>query len=409
MNERTDKKSPSLAKLLLNLFRWGLCAVAVYLLYNAISWHDRVRLEGPDGPYVRLVNVTVDEQRFEIEKDGGFAIVDRSEIHLINGEVPDIKYGIAGVVRNLNYGWALVAILIFGPVPILSAFRLIWMLQIQEVRLSLWNSIKLTYAGNFFNFALPGTTGGDLIKAYYLTRYTQHKTEAVTTVFLDRVIGLLGLVILAGSMILISWDPERFGQVATVLAIVLAGLIAGALVVFSKRLRHAVGLPKLAARLPAGEQLLRIGRAFTKMREHKLRVLASLLITVTLQFLVMLAVYEFALALQMDAEFRRYLIYVPICFLIAALPIGPPQGVGVLEWFYVQFFTANGMNSVSQAFALALASRLIQLVWALPGVLVPLLGAHLPSKAELATLESANGDASNGDPEVAALSAAAVE
>ena len=35
----------------------------------------------------------------------------------------------------------------------------------------------------------------------------------------------------------------------------------------------------------------------------------------------------------------------------------------------------------------AVAVWLIQLVWVIPGVLVPLLGAHLPRKEELATLE----------------------
>jgi uncharacterized membrane protein YbhN (UPF0104 family) len=89
------------------------------------------------------------------------------------------------------------AVLIFVPVVALQIWRLIIMLQVQGVPLSYWTSTKLTFAGNFFNFALPGTTGGDLIKAYYLTLYTPLKTEAVTTVFLDRAIGLLGLVILA--------------------------------------------------------------------------------------------------------------------------------------------------------------------------------------------------------------------
>jgi ADP-ribose pyrophosphatase YjhB (NUDIX family) len=32
--------------------------------------------------------------------------------------------------------------------------------------------------------------------------------------------------------------------------------------------------------------------------------------------------------------------------------------------------------------------RLIQLFWALPGVLVPLLGAHLPSQAEREAMET---------------------
>jgi hypothetical protein len=61
-----------------------------------------------------------------------------------------------------------------------------------------------------------------------------------------------------------------------------------------------------------------------------------------------------------------------------------------MEAAYIQFFCRGELqNDPSQALALAVAVRLIQLVWALPGVLVPLLGAHLPRRNELAVLETA--------------------
>ena len=90
-----------------------------------------------------------------------------------------------------------------------------------------------------------------------------------------------------------------------------------------------------------------------------------------------------------------YCTYVSIGFLIAAIPITPPQAFGVMEAAYVQFFTQGGLNDASQAVALALGVRFIQLVWALPGLLVPLLGAHLPNKAELAALDAAAADDSS--------------
>ena len=71
----------------------------------------------------------------------------------------------------------------------------------------------------------------------------------------------------------------------------------------------------------------------------------------------------------------------------AAIPVSPPQGIGVMEWVYVLFFARGGLNAKSAALAFALANRLTQLVWALPGILVPLLGAHVPSHAELEALE----------------------
>lgn len=389
--DRTTSNDPSgrdrrRLKLLLSCLRWGLCIAAVIFLYRAVSWYDAIRLDGPTGPYVRLLESRGENGPFVVQRNGQSETLSRAQVHTIDDR-PDIRFGIAGVVRNLDYRWALLAILLFAPVPIMSSQRLQWMLRMQDVPLSLWSAIKLTYAGNFFNFALPGSTGGDLIKAYYLTKYTHRRTEAITTVFLDRVIGLIGLVLVAGIVIVMAWDPTEFGRLGKGLALVVALLVAGASIVLSGRLRKVLGLSALVSKLPGSEHLLRIGRTLTKMRDHLGLTIACLLLTVVLQALVMVSVFVFAEALQMRGDYIHYMIYLPILFLVAALPIAPPQGVGVMEFFAVQFFSTRLGNSVSQAFALALAIRLIQLVWALPGVLVPLLGAHVPRTSELEEFE----------------------
>jgi uncharacterized protein (TIRG00374 family) len=382
---------PRWLRWLLPVLRYGLCVVAILYLVRIVTWYDSVRLDGDNGPKVRLLEQRGDT--FVIERDGRRETIDRSQVHRIQvggQEILDIEQGISTVVRQAKKWYALWAVLIFAPVVALQCGRLVVMLAIQGVRLSFWTSTKLSFVGNFFNFALPGTTGGDLIKAYYLTHYTHLKTEAVTTVFLDRAIGLFGLVLLAGTSILLTRNPEQFQDLIRALVIICALLGLGALVVFSRRLRAALRLRELANRLPMGEQLLRVGRATVAMRHHKLLVLLSLLMTVALQATVMVGAVLMKDALHMEGGASYYFIYVSIGFLIAAIPIFPPQAVGVMEAFYVQFFAQQGglRNDPSQALALALAMRLIQLVWAVPGVLVPLLGAHLPRKEELRTLEA---------------------
>ncbi len=384
----------SAIKRLLGIFRWALLAAAIVFLYRAVSWNDYIRVKPAEGPYVRLLEMQSEAGPFTVLRDGKQTTLTLDEVHAVNG-LPDIRYGIAGVLQRINWSWAAISLALFAPVPLMAALRLVWMLRMQQVLVSIWTAIKLTYAGNFFNFALPGSTGGDLIKAYYLTAHTHRKTEAVTVVFLDRVIGLIGLVLVAAIMIVCAWDSARFGRIAVGLGTVLGILALGSLVVFSERLRHAVGLPKLAAMLPAGQHLLRIGRTLTALRDHLPLSFACLMLTVTLQFLVMVSVYAFALALQMKGDFPQYLIYVPILFLVAALPIAPPQGFGVMEAFSLQFFGRDAGNTPAQALALALAIRIVQLVWALPGGLVPLLGAHVPRADELAEMEESDeGDAS---------------
>jgi hypothetical protein len=374
---------------LLTLLRVGLCAAALFFLYRAVNWHDYVALSGdPQGDHsARLLERT--DAGFLVEIDGRQETLGPDQIRRnpTNGK-PDIHYGVRSVVRGIDTATALLALLVFAPATLIQAVRLIWMLGIQGVRLSYWNSLKLTFSGNFFNFALPGTTGGDLVKAYYLTRFTHQKTEAVTTVFLDRVVGLLGLVILAGSMILISQDAEQMRMLGPWLVAIAVAMAVGMVVVFSGRIRTALRLGDIVARLPMGEQLARVGRATVAMRRHKAMVAMSVGNSIALQLMVMISAYHMAMALHMGGGLVDYLIYVPIGFLIAAIPITPPQGFGVMEYAYVRFFADSGLSSESQALAFALAVRLIQLFWALPGVLVPLLGAHLPSQAEREAMET---------------------
>jgi uncharacterized membrane protein YbhN (UPF0104 family) len=385
-------KQPSPLRWALPVLRYGLCAAAIVYLYFKIPWRDHVRLI--EGATVLLVGESEAGYRVRHADGREETVAADKLVRIGEGGPPAVEYGIASVARRLGGGYALAAVLLFLPVPFMAAQRLVWMLAIQEVPLTFWRSVQFTFAGNFFNFALPGTTGGDLIKAYYIAQLTHRKTEAVTTIFLDRVIGLMGLMILASVMFLFSrtavpWDPKLYASIATGLGVVWGGLVAGSLVVFSGRLRRAFGLPALAARLPAGEQLLRVGRATVAMRQRIPLVLLCLANTVALQLLVVISAYVMSLALSMAGGFVLFFICVPIGFLIAAIPISPPQAFGVMEVAYIQFFASGGLNTSSQAFAFALAVRVIQLIWALPGVLVPLLGAHLPRKEELESMGAA--------------------
>ena len=44
---------------------------------------------------------------------------------------------------------------------------------------------------------MPGAVGGDLLKAWYVTKHTDRKIAGVLSVFVDRLIGLVALVLMA--------------------------------------------------------------------------------------------------------------------------------------------------------------------------------------------------------------------
>jgi glycosyltransferase 2 family protein len=376
------------------LLRYGLLAVAVVYLYFNVKWYDYVTLSDAAHTRVRVIDQTYSPsgQRtgLVVLRDGQATPIGLDGVQCIKDtHIPAIQFGIRSVVQQMKVGYALLALLMFGPAWLLMSQRLVCMLAVQDVRLRYWSAVKLTYVGNFFNFALPGTTGGDLLKAYYLTAYTHRKTEAVTAVFLDRIMGLLGNILIASTMILIKWNVvgASLGWAALLPGAVGALLVLAAIAIFNPRIRAVLHLRQIVDRLPASGQLLRVGRAVVAMGNHKRHVAVALLLTLALQGLCYVSAFVGSRALGMDGSLLHYLIFIPIGFLIAAIPI-TPQGFGVMEGAFILFFTGGGLtNSDSQAFALALALRLTQLLWALPGGLVPLLGAHVPRAAELEAFE----------------------
>ncbi len=67
------------------------------------------------------------------------------------------------------------------------------------------DAVRLGFIGNVFNLVIPGAVGGDVIKAAFLCREQERKTQAVASMVIDRALGLLGLFVLAGAVGAFAW------------------------------------------------------------------------------------------------------------------------------------------------------------------------------------------------------------
>ncbi|RUL86478.1 lysylphosphatidylglycerol synthase transmembrane domain-containing protein [Tautonia sociabilis] len=67
------------------------------------------------------------------------------------------------------------------------------------------DAMRLGFIGLLFNMVVPGAVGGDFVKAAYLMREQSRKTQAAASVAIDRLIGLLGMFILAVAVGAFAW------------------------------------------------------------------------------------------------------------------------------------------------------------------------------------------------------------
>jgi uncharacterized membrane protein YbhN (UPF0104 family) len=94
------------------------------------------------------------------------------------------------------------------------------------------------------------------------------------------------------------------------------------------------------------------------------------------------------MAFGLPLHWAYYWVAVPVIVLAGALPLSP-QGAGIMEGFAVLLTRSQGVT-VSQAFALTMSIRMVQILWNLTGGLFVLKGGfHAPSdteKGEMANL-----------------------
>jgi uncharacterized membrane protein YbhN (UPF0104 family) len=274
------------------------------------------------------------------------------------------------------------------PIFILGA-RWWYLLRTLNIRVSVPETVRLTYLGLFFNYVIPGTVSGDLVKAYYMAKHSGRKAAVLVSVFTDRILGLLQFAVLpaavmAGMLAADASALERLWMPAIVVGGVLLGTGASLALMLSRSLRRRLGVGGLLARLPTiGRHLTVADQAAELYRRRPSALLAALAMTFVGQMCFIVAIMLAGMSLGLAVPWYHYCLYIPLIYIIAAVPVSP-GGLGVAEAFYVAFFVHSGAGvSEVQALALALVARLIPMICSLPGLVVMLRGPSLPDREQM--------------------------
>jgi glycosyltransferase 2 family protein len=292
------------------------------------------------------------------------------------------KMGIEQLGQSLRmtarrWPWLLAAHLVMGLPLVLCAVR--WKLILERLGMAIAGSRSLAifFIGLFFNSFMIGATGGDVVKAYYTARETHHlKTEAVTSVVIDRVVGMIALCLLVTLIIslrlpfFLSHPETRAASVA--ILVLCGGILCVCVLLFSRNLFTL--LPWLAR----WEQRPRIGRAvgvlrraynaFFVCRERPAFLGSMILLSTGIQSLAILSSLCVGHALDLRVAWTEYFSFCPIIGLISAIPV-TPGGLGLREGSAVHLLAVLGVGP-DKAFLVAFLPYLSLLIWGLAGGLV---------------------------------------
>lgn len=235
---------------------------------------------------------------------------------------------------NIAVGVFLVGINIF-----LAAWRWILLLQAKGFHVPLQYGFSLYLIGLFFNHALPGAIGGDLVKGYYLVAdHPDRKMDAALSILIDRVLGLYSFFLLSLMAIIFDLEfvmnHEQIRWVALMCFSIFAAMTLFFLVVFSKRLSRLSGLAWLASHVSFFDRLV---VAFQRFGQKPLVIGLSVVVSLLSQVTTMIFFYQLAIVLGEEAiTWNAVLFAVPLGFVVTAVPISPAGiGVGQVAFHYL--------------------------------------------------------------------------
>jgi glycosyltransferase 2 family protein len=236
------------------------------------------------------------------------------------------------LVRQKKDWWRLLlAFVIVLSAVILSFWRWRLLVHAVGVPMKFFEAIRLGFLGYLLNQVSIGSIGGDLFKAIEAARQSEGKrTEVVASVLVDRAIGLLGLLLVAGAAL----------ATAPNLSPVMQGIRWGALAVGTIGITGLVGIVIAGSKLPTSllKRIPFIGTQATRfvnacmVFQGRPRLLAemvgsSMLVHVFLTLgcvLISHSLYE------TTPTVRQHFMSIPPAVAAATVPI-TPGGIGVQE------------------------------------------------------------------------------
>jgi hypothetical protein len=232
-------------------------------------------------------------------------------------------------------------------------------------------TLRLTMVGLFFNFCVPvGSTGGDVLKAYYAAAGSSNKLGAVLSIVADRIMGVLGLVVLAALLGLLRLEDPVVQRIVIVAWAAMGTFIVGMTLYVSSGWRRRLGINQLA-RIKGLRQLDHVLLSYGKQPAVLVKTVGiSAVAHLCLAFSAALAGY----ALGMSADPLRVLTALPLAFAAATIPL-TYQGLGVMEAVALNLIGGGEANN-NPIVGMLILYRLFMLLYALGGA-AGLLGGSI--------------------------------
>lgn len=243
--------------------------------------------------------------------------------------------------------------------------RWILLLRARGIPITTAEAVRLFLVSSFVGSFLPAGIGADAARAYGLSRDATTGSDAVASVAVDRLLGVLSLVVMAVVGVL-AWTPQGRDDWRIAAAITVMAIACGAAFWANELLRWII--PTHRHERFVTRKILKFADAVGRYRSHRGVLIHVMAWSLVVQLLRITQAYLLGLGLGMAVPYAYYLLFMPLGLLMLLVPISI-SGFGVPQGVIVWLLRPMGVPD-AQSFALSTLIVLTGLAGNLPGLVL---------------------------------------
>lgn len=257
---------------------------------------------------------------------------------------------LVATLQNAHPAWLAAALVMMIIGVVVRAIRWQILLNAINVPVPLGELTAIYFIGFLFNNLLPSGLGGDAMRMVELNRHSPRVSDTVTSVVVDRFLGIFALQAIAIVALITSWGTVPNGVAYFTIFIFVAELVGGLLLInrpLYTNLRQKIGLFRRLTDIKF------IGNAFESFQRYPLPALGQSFVVAFIFNLIHITMYAFiGFSLDAPVNLAQYAVIVPITSLLLIVPISF-AGLGVREEAFRQLYGQIGVApEVAVAFSL---------------------------------------------------------
>lgn len=274
------------------------------------------------------------------------------------------------------------------------AFRWWILLRALGIAIPFRSALRLHFHGLFFSGFLPSSTGGDFVRAWYVTRHTDKRALSALSVFADRFAGLFSTFLIAAVSFILFFSEQTFfqggkGELSLKIssykiwtyALPAVFVLLMVSFLFSWGTGDRFSQSFIFLKKMVGKFFLYIREVISVYFKKWWLFPLTVFITVLFQSLTFVSFWLIGLDLGVSGQLKHYFVFFPLVWVIGVIPVSI-AGLGILEGGVVLLFVNSAGASAESAAALAVCQRALFLFGSIPGVFIHLKADYLPKTKE---------------------------